>query len=201
MIYLANPSTPEVRQAMTQGRLGCMDTPAQGNRRDPAWMWAADNGCFSDNWKPGKWYGWLDNLDPAGCLFAVVPDVVGDADATNDRWKRYAPAVRALGFPCAYVTQNGCTSIPDDADVLFTGGDDEWKLGEQARLLMRDAKARGVWCHMGRVNSLRRLKLAAIDGYDSVDGTFVAFGPDLNLPRLLRYLEWANEPQLGLEAV
>ena len=42
---------------------------------------------------------------------------------------------------------------------------------------------------MGRVNSLRRLRLAAADGYDSVDGTFLAFGPDVNLPRLRAWLE------------
>jgi hypothetical protein len=49
---------------------------------------------------------------------------------------------------------------------------------------------------MGRVNSLRRLRLAARDGYDSVDGTFLAFGPDKNLPRLLAYLRRATEPTL-----
>lgn len=200
MIYLANPSTPGVREAMTAGDLGCIDTPAQGNKRQDGWTWAADNGCFSEKWAAGKWYGWLDSLDPTGCLFAVVPDVVCDAEATDRRWSRYAPAVKALGFPAAYVTQNGCTGFPADADALFTGGDDEWKLGRDARDLMREAKALGLWCHMGRVNSLRRLKLAATDGYDSVDGTYLAFGPDTNLPKLLRYLRWANEPHLGLEA-
>lgn len=200
MLYLANPSTPSVRDAMSQGLLGCIDTPAQGNKRHPGWAWAADNGCFSDKWNAGKWFGWLDGMDPTGCLFAVVPDVVADADATDARWARYSAAVKALGFPAAYVTQNGCHAIPEDADAIFTGGDDAWKLGDQARRLMRQAKERGLWCHMGRVNSLRRLKLAATDGYDSVDGTYLAFGPDTNLPKLLRFLRWANEPHLGLEA-
>ena len=185
---------------MTEGLLGCIDTPAQGNKRDPRWSWIADNGCFSERWTAGKWYGWLDALDPAGCVFAVVPDVVGDAAATDARWTRYAPAVRALGFPPAYVTQNGCTAIPDDAAAIFTGGDDEWKESIAARDLMWEAKARGMWTHMGRVNSLRRLRLAAVDGYDSVDGTFGTFGPDVNLPKLLRFLRWVNEPQIGLDA-
>ena len=57
-------------------------------------------------------------------------------------------------------------------------------------------QADGRWCHMGRVNSLRRLRLAAQDGYDSVDGTFLAYGPDKNLPRLLTYLRLADQPTL-----
>jgi hypothetical protein len=61
---------------------------------------------------------------------------------------------------------------------------------------MQGSAARGLWCHMGRVNSLRRLRLAVQDGYDSVDGTFLAFGPDRKLPRLLTYLRLATEPRL-----
>lgn len=42
---------------------------------------------------------------------------------------------------------------------------------------------------MGRVNSGKRLKLADNWGCDTADGTFLAFGPDKNLPRLLAWLE------------
>jgi hypothetical protein len=37
---------------------------------------------------------------------------------------------------------------------------------------------------MGRVNSGRRWQYAEALGCDTVDGTFLAFGPDENLPRL-----------------
>jgi hypothetical protein len=58
------------------------------------------------------------------------------------------------------------------------------------------AATSGRWTHMGRVNTLRRLRFAFFHGYDSVDGTFLAFGPDVNLPRLLRYLTLAKQPTL-----
>ena len=43
---------------------------------------------------------------------------------------------------------------------------------------------------MGRVNSRRRLRIAQAFGCTSCDGTYLAFGPDTNLPRLLT---WMNE--------
>jgi hypothetical protein len=175
---------------MTAGQIGCMATPAQSHRINPDWTWAADNGCFSDTWQAGPWLRWLDR-QPRTALFAVVPDVYADPDATDRLWERWAPAVRQLGYRCAYVTQDGCTAVPDDADVIFTGGTTAWKLSLEARALLDSRPA-----HMGRVNTLRRLRVAYRDGYDTVDGTFLTYGPDTNLPRLLRYLKAASHPTL-----
>jgi len=65
----------------------------------------------------------------------------------------------------------------------------EWKLGEVARHLIAEAKHHGKEVHMGRVNSKMRFDYAASIGCDSVDGTYVSFGPDINLPKLLGWLE------------
>jgi hypothetical protein len=56
-------------------------------------------------------------------------------------------------------------------DALFIGGSTDWKLGPAARTLVREAKRRGLWVHMGRVNSLKRIAYAAEIGCDSIDGT------------------------------
>jgi hypothetical protein len=182
---------------MTAGLLGQMVTPNSGNRLEPGVDWALDNGCFGDQWSPDRWEATLVRYaDEPRCLFAVVPDVVADAEGTDALWSVYAPVVKAHGYAAAYVTQNGCTAVPDDADAVFTGGDDEWKMSAKAQQLAADARHRGLWTHMGRVNTLRRLRFAAHHGYDSVDGTFLAFGPDTNLPRLLRYMRLAAEPSL-----
>ena len=197
MLYLATASTTEVREAMQAGHLGQMATPLSGNRLEPGVSWALDNGCFSNRWTERQWRRALErHADTPGCLFAVVPDVVADAAATDELWARWAPVVRDYGYRPAYVLQDGCERAPTDAAVLFTGGTTSFKVGEEARRLVADAKAAGKWCHMGRVNSLRRLRLAALDGYDSVDGTYLAFGPDKNLPRLLTFLRLASHPTL-----
>lgn len=63
----------------------------------------------------------------------------------------------------------------------------EWKLGCAARELVAEAKRRGKWVHMGRVNSNKRWLYADAIGCDSVDGTYLTRGPDANLPKLLAW--------------
>ena len=49
---------------------------------------------------------------------------------------------------------------------------------------------------MGRVNSERRYRYAADIGCDSADGTYLTFGPDQNLPRLMAWIR--SEDQMNL---
>jgi hypothetical protein len=101
------------------------------------------------------------------------------------------PKIRALGYRVAFVAQDGWTpeTTPwDEFDVLFVGGSTGFKF-RGGRDAVRAAKRHGMWCHMGRVNSLDRLRASIGIGCDSADGTFLKFGPDKNWPRLLRWLE------------
>jgi hypothetical protein len=50
-----------------------------------------------------------------------------------------------------------------------------------AHRLGAETKRRGKWLHMGRVNSARRFAIAELMGCDSVDGTYLTYGPDTNL--------------------
>lgn len=196
MLYLTGsiPKSPEMVAALRANPVGVMMQPGIGYSRDnvATWQWAADNGCFAAKWDAGKWLAWLRRMAGVpGCLFAVVPDVVGDHAATMARWAEWSPVVRSLGYPLAFVAQNGCgpDDVPwDECDAVFLGGDDTYKLGPDAEAVARRAKALGKWLHMGRVNSLRRLRIAADWGCDSADGTFLAFGPDVNTPRLTGWL-------------
>lgn len=200
MLYLATASSPQVRDVMATGLLGQMVTPDAGNRVVEGARWALDNGCFASTWTPERWSATLDrHQGQPGCLFAVVPDVVGDAAATDVMWRRWWSAPMRRGFRCAYVAQDGFRYIPAGAKAVFLGGTTDWKLGPEARAVAALAKRLGLWLHMGRVNSLDRLSYAAWLGCDSVDGTYLAFGPDKNLPRLLRYIDEATRqaPLIG----
>lgn len=198
MLYFANPSTPRVRDAMSSGQLGCIVTPAQGNRIPDRAICAADNGRFGKGW-PGRdqFLAWLASLQPIASrfAFAVAPDVPFDMTGTLAYSAPYLPVIRSMGFPVALAAQNGLEAmvVPwDDFDVLFIGGDTPWKLGPGARSLAAQARERGKHVHMGRVNSLERLRYADHIGCDSADGTYLAFGPDLNLKRLLGWLRDVN---------
>lgn len=211
MIYFANPSTPRVRAAMAAGQLAAIVSPAQGNRLPPLPVpWCADNGCGpGKDGQPGTGYPgdraylqWLSHMSAQGgrrCLFATAPDVLGDARATLARSARFVYRIRAwFGLPVALVAQDGLEHLYVPwtwFDVLFIGGSTHWKLGAAARGLVAEAKARGKHVHMGRVNSLRRLRYADSIGCGSADGTIIARAPDIRLPEVLGWLRHVNHPQ------
>lgn len=203
MIYYANPSTEAIRDEMAAGRLGCIVTPHQGNVTfpDDGWDVIADNGCFSAKWSEKHWFNWLIGL-PRSVRFAVCPDVFDPTggpchEPTLARWAMFSSPMRRHGFVPAFVLQNGATphNLPDDAEVLFIGGDDRYKLGPVVWDICQAHADR--WIHMGRVNSQRRFHTARAVGCDSVDGTYLTYGPDQNLPRLMSWLKDAHaQPQL-----
>jgi len=130
-----------------------------------------------------------------------VPDVVADHDATMTRWRDWADHVRQKGYKTAFVAQNGCTpsTMPTDADAIFIGGSTAWKLSSTAQRIVAHARAAGKWVHMGRVNSLRRLRIAESWGCDSVDGTLLAFAPDANTARLIEMVRQVHrQPSLDI---
>lgn len=205
MIYLTGVTNDAVRAIAHEHPIGVLNQPDSSfgaeNVAAHRW-WAADNACFAkgDSFDPERWLVWLSRQNPTGCLFAVAPDVVGDAAATWERSAPYLAVIRELGFPPALVAQDGfdLSAVDWDAfDVLFIGGTTEFKIGLGGMRAVAEGKRRGKWVHMGRVNSYRRLALAVGWGCDSADGTFLAFAPDVNLPRMLRWLDKLNaRPQL-----
>lgn len=156
----------------------------------------ADNGQFSGKWQELPWLRWIDRKPRETTTFVVLPDVFCDAQATYTLSKPFSATVRGMGFRVAWVLQNGVTEalLPwNDFDVLFVGGDDLFKLGWVARHYVAEARLRGIPTHMGRVNSYSRILRAWKDGYDSVDGTYLKYGPKTNWPKLVSWLDRINK--------
>jgi hypothetical protein len=203
LIYLSGCRVGEEAIGRLRG-VGYLLTPRMGQRPAQGVVWAADNGCFSqpEAFDLDAYFVWLDALTPfaGACLFATAPDVVGDARATLARSLPVLPQLRDAGYRAALVAQDGLEhmEVPWDAfDALFIGGSTRWKLSEGAAALARHARSLGKWVHMGRVNSLRRLRIAETMGCHSADGTFLKYGPNVNLPRLSGWLrELAENPLL-----
>ena len=199
-IYLSGVPKPELWEDRPD-LFGALITPQMGNRIPDGVIWAADNGCFnprvSARFKADEYLRWLTTRPGRqSCLFASAPDVVGDAAATLARSLPVLPRIRAAGFRAALVAQEGIEllDIPWDAfDCLFVGGapapkgskEIEWKLGATAKRLCCEARARGKWVHVGRVNSEKRVRICAVElEADSCDGTFVRFSVKTNIGRL-----------------
>jgi hypothetical protein len=183
--------------------------PGMGNLPPVGQPWAADNGRFSkpETYTDEAYLAWLSKRPYRdACLFATAPDVVGDAAATLALSAPMFAPIRAAGYRVALVAQDGLESLSvpwDDFDALFIGGSTAWKLGEAAHDLAAEAKRRGKWLHMGRVNSLRRVRIAHAMGCDSVDGTYLRFRHTLGTGEA-EILSWLDDlevqPMLGLSA-
>lgn len=202
MLILVSGNTKMVRRvAGAGGDVGVMLTPSNGNSVgsvvDLGVPWAIDNGAFS-GFDPDAFRRLVARA--AGrprLLWVVCPDVVADAVATLEMWRVWAPILRAARVPVAFVLQDGQErhELPV-ADCYFLGGSTEWKLSESAADLAAEGRRRGKWIHMGRVNSMRRLRIAHEFGCASVDGSgysrfhhpTLTHRPDMSIERHLRFV-------------
>lgn len=198
-----NTSVFKKRVQSRPDRWGWLITPrrsmAQTMSSIPGALWAADNECYTlgSNFDPDRYLRFLErNIEISNsCLFATAPDVVTDARATLERFGPWSDLIRSLGFPVALVGQDGLENMDvpwNKLDSLFIGGSTDWKLGQGARHLIKEAKTRNKWVHVGRVNSQTRLTYCIKLGVDSVDGTEWAINPG-------RGIRWASRVMNQLE--
>jgi hypothetical protein len=218
--YLTGASSVGAEAVAFERGIGLMIQPGNSYhlKVDRYPFWAADNGAFTrapGGFSEERFRAMLDRPAlrdaAAGCLFVVAPDklivledgtVIGDAMGTLMQFHDWAVEIRAAGFPVALVAQNGLEKLLHIVpwgmvDCLFIGGNTEWKLSDEARTCIVEAKRRGKITHMGRVNSFGRLARASEMLCDTADGTFLMFGPKQNLPRLLN---WLDRIALGVQS-
>jgi hypothetical protein len=166
--------------------------------------WAADNDGFQ-GFDQDRYLHLLDAITyrggcRGGCLFVAAPDVVGDATATMALFERWHPILQRVWAtvdeddvepgqpihqPIALVAQDGLERLPvpwEEFQALFVGGSTQWKLGPHAADLIRHAKERGKWVHVGRVNTLRRIRWFMALEVDSIDGSGFARFTRARLP-------------------
>lgn len=160
--------------------------------------WAADNDAFG-NFEPEPFAKMCERLRGLpGCLFVTAPDVLGDARRTLELFDEWQPRLSPL--PLALVAQNGLhpRDVPwDRIDALFVGGDDTFKLGPAGERVSKVALDRGKWLHVGRVNTLKRIRYCATLGADSVDGSQWARWKSIWLNHGLAAVSAPRQPQLS----
>lgn len=195
MILLVSGATKTLKKLGLSLPLGRLITPRCRSARNVEKLglpWAADNGAFS-GFKPAEFMAMIKAIaGKPGCLFVVVPDVVADAAATMELFCTWGPVVTSFGLPVAFVIQDGQTlkTMPwKKIRAVFIGGTTEFKLSKTAAAITREARRRNLWVHMGRVNSLKRIKYAHRIGCSSVDGSGYSRWPDIYIPRACRYIQ------------
>lgn len=192
MLILVSGATATMRQYQDHPQMGRLIVPGNWGYAVDGWKWAADNGVFS-GFDSARFLDMLAEVQgKPGCKFVVVPDVVADACATLVQFEEWAPRLWQFGFPLAFVAQDGQERMPlpwCSFDALFIGGSTAWKMSDAAFKIAERAKARGKWVHVGRVNSLRRMR-HWFGVADSIDGTGFSMMPDTNISKGLRWLRW-----------
>ncbi len=197
MRALVSGSTATVRSLAADwpGHLGHLVTPK--NRNSMASLlatglsWAADNGAYSGFDAEGFRRFLAKIQGQPRCLFAVCPDVVADAVGTLNRFDEWSGEVAATGLPVAFAGQDGIERFPipwDRFAAWFIGGSTRWKLSQASADLAVEAKVRGKWVHMGRVNTLRRLTAAYQMGCDSIDGSSMSMYGDKYIHRFCSWM-------------
>lgn len=176
-IYLSSTSNIDDRYNNTVGQMESIGH-IHHSRLEKGVFWGLDNGVFTNKFNEKKWLRQLEKLLPYKdtCLFIAIPDIVGDFHGTLKRFFHYKDIVK--DYPIGFVSQDGVKieEVPwDNFDCIFIGGTDNHKLGTEAELVIKEAKKRNKWVHIGRVNSVRRiLKFWEADSWD---GTSLGFEP------------------------
>lgn len=213
MIYLAANNSGVFRLKAEGFPVGMMFSPEGFRvpvRGDVRVQYAVDNGLFhpfGEEPKPAcdraGLYWTLRKCWQGGFhkpMFAVIPDVPYRAEETIALARSHIHMLWSM-FPhvsLALAVQNGMTpKVLDEFGVqwVFVAGDDAWKDSTMAEWT-REAHARGMKCHVARVNDRRRLMAARDCGADSADGTGIWRGDRKQKQRVLSELVQLLMPEV-----
>ena len=146
----------------------------------PTTAYAIDNGAWGAHlhgrpWEPEP-FRRLVGEHGRKADFVVVPDVVGDRAATLARAAEWLP--RLAGLDLYVAVQDGMTTqdvVPFATVIagLFLGGSTAWKLSTMNRW-GEACRGLGLRLHVGRVNSVRRIRKCGDAGAHSFDGSGVS---------------------------
>ncbi len=156
-----------------------MLSPAH-NMLDPrGFRYALDNGAWSyfKNGLPFDGVAFDAALKSVGSKadFVVVPDIVSGGRASLMLSLFWIDRVLDIAPVALLAVQDGITGreiehLLSPRVGLFVGGSTEWKL-DTLRDWSSIARRRSAWCHVGRVNTARRIHLCGNAGVTSFDGT------------------------------
>jgi len=182
-----------------------MLSPAGVLRTEGFANYALDNGAWSA-FNGGKPYSEEDfgealvRFGPAAD-FVCVPDIVLGGMGSLDLSLAWLSRVLDHTQVAMICVQNGMTpnhlaGILGPRVGVFVGGDDEWKEATCGSWAVA-ARAAGARCHVGRVNTLRRLRIISMGGADSFDGS----GASKWVKHLHRMERWLRQPTFRFREV
>jgi|DEB0MinimDraft_6_1074348.scaffolds.fasta_scaffold17442_2 hypothetical protein len=154
--------------------------------------YAIDNGVFAYHKKcvpfDEKAFFRLLNRYAEGADWIVIPDSVGNWEETISMFMIWVNKLFCYHKPLMLVAQDGCEEndfreirgicanghrMIEGGIGIFVGGSDEFKLSQGGNI-SRVCAEYGTWCHIGRVNSIDRVRICDAWGATSFDGSGVS---------------------------
>lgn len=181
-----------------------MITPTLNRFVDP-FPYAIDNGAWQAfaGGVPFDRIAFLSIVGARGAAadFIVIPDIVGggvDSLEFSNAWMHELATYRNLYL----AVQDGMTVASVRAFVmtwpqvagLFVGGTTEWK-DRTIPLWAEVARSIGIGCHVGRVNTKKRLRSCAAAGVTSFDGS----GASRWMKHAIKMCAWQQQQSLILK--
>lgn len=157
-------------------------TPQQLGRypdAHPPWAFMLDNGAFGEGGFQPNAFATALRLLGADADAVVLPDIVCGGRSSLRLSLDWMDRVLRTGTPCALLPmQDGVLPVDVRRYLrdfrgrvgIFVGGSTAWKESSM-RMWGELAEELGVWMHVGRVNTQRRMALAVAAGAHSVDGS------------------------------
>jgi len=111
----------------------------------------------------------------SGADWIAAPDIVEGGLASLEMSKDWLPFLRSTGTRILIPVQDGM-ALDDLAPLvsnevwIFVGGSTHFKESTCATWA-RLCDQTGAWCHVGRVNTVRRIRICSAAGAHSIDGT------------------------------
>ena len=140
-------------------------------------LYGLDNGCFS-KFNSTTWRRLLQEAKEQDLVkqpkFVCAPDIVGDARRTIELFDMFYQEIKPLKV--CLVLQDGIGNFSIDwnrVDAVFVGGSDAFKISNEAINACKTAKMLGKWVHVGRVNTVERVR-NWIGLADSIDGSGIS---------------------------
>lgn len=177
MAYAAHTGTRRNLAALAEAGWSLLLSP--GKPKDARFRWACDNGAWGA-FQHGETFDVAaferhiaDHGD--GAEFIVVPDIVAGGIESLRMSLDWLPRLAGVDRRRLLAVQDGMTAgdiAPHLSPTVgvFVGGSTEWKLSTM-RAWGQLARRHGAYLHVGRVNTIRRIRLCQDAGADSFDGT------------------------------
>jgi hypothetical protein len=179
MAYASRTGTRRNLDALRAAGWGLLVSATGPHRTEGFPTYAIDNGAWTAYvqrrpWDERAFVAVVEKLG-AGAEFIAAPDIVAGGLQSLRLSEQWLPRLDGIGRRRLIPVQDGV----QDGDVgpllgppvgVFVGGTTPWKLTTMASWA-RLARERNAYCHVGRVNSARRIRMCALAGVDSFDGT------------------------------